>query len=241
MARYLSVFITHTPPPPLVERQSACVRPADSLSQLSTHSGLAARHQSSIVGSMLVRPFFYSSVDETFWKAALHGDLDETRSKISHRCCQACGASETILIPRSTTTKKRDARKHGRCFSLMDNMSVCFAPMCRWQVATQRAHTHAHTYARIVTHDSITHIHTPFTHFPSTYICCTRRSFTISFLFLHAPSHLYLSFAAYWKKLTCGVIGSFDFLQVFLLQVSCDFAKSVQILGYLDVNQSKTL
>ena len=161
MARYLSVFITHTPPPPLVERQSACVRPADSLSQLSTHSGLAARHQSSIVGSMLVRPFFNSSVDETFWKAALQGDLDETRSKISRRCCQACGASETILIPRSTTTKKRDARKHGRCFSLMDNMSVCFAPMCRWQVATQRTHTHMHAHTRALSRTILSHTYTP--------------------------------------------------------------------------------
>ena len=128
-------------------------------------------------------------MDETFWKAALHGDLDETRSKISHRCCQACGASETILIPRSTTTKKRDARKHGRCFSLMDNMSVLFRTRCvagRWP-HNAHTHTHAHTYARIVTHDSITHIHTPFTHFPSTYICCTRRSFTISFSLLACP------------------------------------------------------
>ena len=30
-------------------------------------------------------------------------------------------------------------------------------------------------------------------------------------LSLHFPSHLYLSFAAYWKKLTCGVIRSFNF------------------------------
>jgi len=31
------------------------------------------------------------------------------------------------------------------------------------------------------------------------------------FSFLHFPSNLYLSFAAYWKKLTCGVIPSFNF------------------------------
>ena len=39
--------------------------------------------------------------------------------------------------------------------------------------------------------------------------CCTRRSFTIFFLFPAFPiPSFYLSFAAYWKKLTCGVIRS---------------------------------
>ena len=33
------------------------------------------------------------------------------------------------------------------------------------------------------------------------------------FSFLHFPCHLYLSFAACWKKLTCGVIRSFNFFR----------------------------
>ena len=49
--------------------------------------------------------FLYSSADETFWKAALQGDLGDMRAKISRRCCQVCGASEAILILRSTTKK----------------------------------------------------------------------------------------------------------------------------------------
>ena len=89
-------------------------------------------------------------------------------------------------------------------------------------MATHRTHTHTctrtHTFSRtILSHTLYTPLlrtiaYTPFTHLPSTYICCTRRSFTISFLFpVHFPSNLYLSFAAYWKKLTCGVIRSFNF------------------------------
>ena len=46
---------------------------------------------------------------------------------------------------------------------------------------------------------------------PRPFHCCTRRSFTISFLFPAFPiPSFYLSFAAYWKKLTCGVIRSFN-------------------------------
>ena len=35
------------------------------------------------------------------------------------------------------------------------------------------------------------------------------------FSFPHFPSHLYLSFASYWKKLTCGVIRSFNWFLFF--------------------------
>ena len=46
---------------------------------------------------------------------------------------------------------------------------------------------------------------------PRPFHCCTRRSFTISFLFPAFPiPSFYFSFAAYWKKLTCGVIRSFS-------------------------------
>ena len=38
------------------------------------------------------------------------------------------------------------------------------------------------------------------------------------FFFLLSPCHLYLSFAACWKKLTCGVIRSFNFFDSTLLR-----------------------
>ena len=66
---------------------------------------------------------------------------------------------------------------------------------------THCAHTRMHTHTHIHTlfHARFYHTHTytpllrtiaytPFTHLPSTYICCTRRSFTISFLFPASPT-----------------------------------------------------
>ena len=82
-------------------------------------------------------------------------------------------------------------------------------------------HTHMHTHTYIFTHDSFTHTHTH--HFYALlHTLLSRTSLRHTFVahadpspslfsFLHFPSNLYLSFAAYWKKLTCGVIRSFNF------------------------------
>ena len=90
-------------------------------------------------------------------------------------------------------------------------------PAFRWP-----HNAHIHTYIRTFTHDSITHTHTP--HFYARlHTLLSRTSLRHTFVahadpspslfsFLHFPSHLYLSFAAYWKKLTCGVIRSFNLL-----------------------------
>ena len=78
------------------------------------------------------------------------------------------------------------------------NLSTfCFGSSCTYTLRIYtHAHTHTHTYTRCFMHDSITHTYTPllrtiaytpFTHLPSTYICCTRRSFTISYLFSAFP------------------------------------------------------
>ena len=40
------------------------------------------------------------------------------------------------------------------------------------------------------------------------------------FSFLLSPCHLYLSFAACWKKLTCGVIRSFNYLLYLFVHMS---------------------
>ena len=70
---------------------------------------------------------------------------------------------------------------------------------------TQLVHTQlTHTYSS--THDLI--------------ILNQHQSVTISFLFLAFPCRLYLSFADCWKKLTCGVIRSFNFASSALLVLS---------------------
>ena len=77
-------------------------------------------------------------------------------------------------------------------------------------------HIHTHFHARFYH----THTHTP--HFYARlHTLLSRTSLRHTFVahadpspslfsFLHLPPHLYLSFAAYWKKLTCGVIRSFN-------------------------------
>ena len=76
-------------------------------------------------------------------------------------------------------------------------------------------HTHTHTH---LTHT--TYHHTELTLPHTTYINLLHPNPSPSlFSFLLSPCHLYLSFAACWKKLTCGVIRSFNFsvlLQDFL-------------------------
>ena len=72
--------------------------------------------------------------------------------------------------------------------------------------------------ARLSTHTLSTHnlsqpVHTTCRH---TFVAHANPSPSL-FSFPHFPSHLYLSFASYWKKLICGVIRSFNF---FLVHVS---------------------
>ena len=71
--------------------------------------------------------------------------------------------------------------------------------------------------ARLSTHTLSTHnlsqlVHTtcPHTTCRHTFVAHANPSPSL-FSFPHFPSHLYLSFASYWKKLTCGVIRSFNF------------------------------
>ena len=70
--------------------------------------------------------------------------------------------------------------------------------------------------ARLSTHTLSTHnlsqlVHTtcPHTTCRHTFVAHANPSPSL-FSFPHFPSHLYLSFASYWKKLTCGVIRSFN-------------------------------
>ena len=76
-------------------------------------------------------------------------------------------------------------------------------------VLTQLVHTQlvAHTHTSRTTYHHTTYSHLLFhTH----NLLHTNPSPSL-FSFLHSPCHLYLSFAACWKKVTCGVIRSFNF------------------------------
>ena len=95
--------------------------------------------------------------------------------------------------------------------------------------------THTHTCTHTHTH---THFHARFYHTHTHYFYVLLHTFLSRtslrhtfvahadpspslFSFLHFPSHLYLSFAANWKKLTCGVIRSSNLLFfVFVLAFS---------------------
>ena len=55
-------------------------------------------------------------------------------------------------------------------------------------------------------------VHTTCPHTTCRHTCVAHANPSPSlFSFPHFPSHLYLSFASYWKKLTCGVVRSFNF------------------------------
>jgi hypothetical protein len=71
-------------------------------------------------------------------------------------------------------------------------------------------HTHL-VHTQLVT----TCPHNLSTHNLSTYICAHANPSPSLFSFPHFPSHLYLFFASYWKKLTCGVIRSFNWFLFF--------------------------
>ena len=86
----------------------------------------------------------------------------------------------------------------------------------------RRLHTHTHTHTRARTHTHTPHtqtqlIHTQLTHtYSSTHNFLHTNPSPSLFSFLLIPCCLCLSFVACWKKLTCGVIRSFNFLCVFV-------------------------
>ena len=83
------------------------------------------------------------------------------------------------------------------------------------------AHTHTRTHTQLITTHNLspytTYHHTTYSHLLFHTQLAPHQSFTISFLSpaFPMPSLLYLSFAACWKKLTCGVIRSFSFAFAF--------------------------
>ena len=68
-------------------------------------------------------------------------------------------------------------------------------------------HTHTHTYIRTYVHTYV-HAYYLFTYFHT-------QSFTTSFVFPSFPVPATTFEAQYWKKLTCGVIRSFNFCNIF--------------------------
>ena len=73
----------------------------------------------------------------------------------------------------------------------------------------QLCHTHTHTYIHTYVHTYIhTYIHT-YAYYLFTYF--HTQSFTTSFVFPSFPVPARTFEAQYWKKLTCGVIRSFNF------------------------------
>ena len=92
--------------------------------------------------------------------------------------------------------------------------------------------TYVHTYIRTYVHAyylftyllplSHTVFHIPLCHTHTTVL--TSRSFTTSFVFPSFPVPATTFEAHYWKKLTCGVIRSFNFLVIVLATSSCSTA-----------------
>ena len=76
-------------------------------------------------------------------------------------------------------------------------------------------HAYMHTYIQTYIHTTQL-VHTQLTHtYSSTHnLLHANPSPSLPFSFPLSPCHLYLSFAACWKKLTCGVIRSFNFFQL---------------------------
>ena len=96
---------------------------------------------------------------------------------------------------------------------------IFHTPLCRTPPFTHNFHTHT------IFHTKLCHIHhclcrTPsftyhfVTHNSSHTACFTSRSSTTSFVFPFFPVPATTFVAHYWKKLTCGVILSFNFLRL---------------------------
>ena len=105
--------------------------------------------------------------------------------------------------------------------------------------SVSKADMHTHTHTSHTTYHHTTSSHATCSHTNSSH---TTYSHTASFLlahadpspslfsFLHSPCHLYLSFAACWKKLTCGVIRSFNFIKKASLMFNDFLRISVDIM-----------
>ena len=87
------------------------------------------------------------------------------------------------------------------------------------QLCHTHTHTYIHTYVRTYIHTYVrTYIHTYTfirTCILSFHILSHTQSFTTSFVFPSFPVPARTFEAHYWKKLTCGVIRSFNFLMRF--------------------------
>ena len=109
---------------------------------------------------------------------------------------------------------------------------LCLKPLCHTHTQlchtpsfTHNSVTHTHTHHLSHTHTTVSHtmFHTQLCHTQlcHTQLCHTQlltynrltdRSSTTSFVYLSFPVPLEHFVSAYWKKLTCGVIRSFNFL-----------------------------
>ena len=91
---------------------------------------------------------------------------------------------------------------HTTCHNLSTHTQLTHTHLVTTQL------THIHLVDTQLVHTQVTHTHTH-TSLRHTFVAHADPSPSL-FSFLHFPSHLYLSFAAYWKKLTCGVIRSLN-------------------------------
>ena len=90
-------------------------------------------------------------------------------------------------------------------------------------------HTYIRTYIRTYIHTSI-HTHSTLSH----KTVLTSRSFTTSFVFPSFPVPATTFEAHYWKKLTCGVIRSFNFF--FLIFARASFLDGLDVLEIVFVD-----
>ena len=114
--------------------------------------------------------------------------------------------SHTIFLCHTRSFTYNFAPRNSFNFSILHHLlCLSFLPRPATTFVAHGPHTHTPHTQLITTqlpHAQLTHTRVP---------CCTRQSFTISFLFPAFPMPSLTSFRACWKKLTCGVIRSFNF------------------------------
>ena len=104
-------------------------------------------------------------------------------------------------------------------FSILFHHLLCFSFLPRHNFSTHTLFTHNLSPHNLLTFTLSTHnllTHNFLTHDLLThgFLVAHANPSPSLFSFLHFPCHLYLSFAACWKKLTCGVIRSFIFFSM---------------------------
>ena len=113
--------------------------------------------------------------------------------------------SHTIFLCHTRSFTYNFAPRNSFNFSILHHLlCLSFLPRPATTFVAHGPHTHTPHTQLITTqfpHAQLTHTRVP---------CCTRQSFTISFLFPAFPMPSLTSFRACWKKLTCGVIRSFN-------------------------------